>query len=400
MRTVAIYVVIVCVSTVLVINPAVVYWLTGLRSFALYVALLDLWLAITAAAAVLYLKRGRAGYFWLTLGALAALPPVMLAGEIGYTLFRHQYADRLLGQIAPIYRDDPQLIYTHLPNARGRHVSMGNFDVTYETDALGRKKIEPSPDARWSVHVFGDSFAFGFGVANRDTWLNLLARKLQPEANVFNYGVVGYGLEQMYLSLERHRDQIRPGDLVIFAPVADDLARGLAGRHYVCGGQIRAERSEMFPKFEDGAWTTVRLSDECSFLLDTVLANSPFPIGFGALYRSLTRQSTHRAMIDEADRIFALAADLAAAQDARFEVVFLATPEECRRNALSIALDRLQTSYRSLMPYCPDHPAEVEALKFPHDGHWNPTGHRWAADALYDLLFGPVGSRATTARSG
>lgn len=388
MRSFATYVIIIALSAILVVNPVVIYLLTGLRGFAAYVLLFDLWLGLAILGAALYLKRQRRGYLWLSIACLVTLAPVLAAGEIAYVLLRQQYGDRLLGEIPAIYEPDPWLVYTHLPDVVGQHVSHGNFDVQYVTDDLGRKKIGQSAGARYTLHVFGDSFTFGFGVANSDTWLNLLADQLGGEVNVLNYGVVGYSLEQMFLSLREHLGEVQAGDHVVFAPVAADLERGPAGRWYVCGGLIRAERNEAFPKFEDGEWSLVRLRDECDFLLDTALANSPFPLGFGALYRSLQRRAIERAVIANAERIFAEAERLVGERGARFQVVFLATPEECRSGTFTLALDQLKTPHRSLMPYCPDDPDAAQGLQFPHDGHWNVEGHEWAADALRAVLEG------------
>ena len=80
--------------------------------------------------------------------------------------------------------------------------------------------------------------------------------------------MIGYSLEQMYLALERYADEIRQGDLVIFAPISADLERSLVGRLYVCGGMIRAEANEVFPRL-DGRPRVYRAAERaCNFVLD------------------------------------------------------------------------------------------------------------------------------------
>ena len=374
------------VAALLVLNPLVVYLVSGSRSLAAFSLLLDAWLAGAIAGGLWYLGRRRRAGLWLMAGFIGTLLPALVAGEVLLTWLRHQHADRLLGEVADIYVPDPELVYAHVPEARGRHASLGNFDVEYVIDAAGRKAIPEDPKAERTIHVFGDSFTFGYGVANEETWLNRLKARLGTEANVLNYGVVGYSIEQMLLRLARSTEQIEAGDLVVFAPVAADLERSLVGKSYVCGGLIRAEENEHFPKYEDGRWRQARLRDECNFLLDTVLANSPLPVGFGAVWRELGRNARHPEMIANADRLFAEAERLAAERGASFHVVFLATPEECARGAHDFEIEPLATEYASFLPFCPDDPEAVQALKFPYDGHWSAAGHSWAADVIYEIL--------------
>jgi hypothetical protein len=386
MRNVVLYAIIIAASILVPLNPVVVWLLTGVRSFAAYILVLDLLLLLIIAAGVLYLRTGRRP--WLVTGSVlvVGLLPAMVAAEAAYVYLNAKYGGRVFGELPQIFQEDPDLVYAMRPEVSGRHVLHGNFDVVYETDERGRKAIPRTPHAPRTIHVFGDSFTFGFGVANADTWLNLVDAELGEEVDVLNYGVMGYALEQMVLSLERHRDEIAPGDLVIFAPISADLERSLVGRTYVCGGTIRAEANEIFPKLETGTWRMARLDEECSFVLDTLLGNSPFPASFGALYRQMRHRQTYDQMIANADRLFAMADEIASAQGAGFEVVFLVTPHECAAGALTIDLSPLRTPHRSFMPYCPGDHAGAMALAFPNDGHWSPAGHRWAAAAFLDLL--------------
>ena len=385
MRSIATYTIIVAASVLLVVNPVVVYLLAGSLSLAAFALVLDAWLAMTGLLAVHHLRRDSRPAFWLMIGAIVTLVPAMFIGEVALAFARHQYADHLLGEVPKIFRPDPKLVYAPVPGARGRHASIGNFDVEYEIDEQGRKAVPQNQDARRSVHVFGNSFTFGYGVANADTWPNLLSRKLGDDVNVLNYGVIGYSLEQMYLALERYADEIRQGDLVVFAPISADLERSLVGRLYVCGGMIRAEANEVFPRLDGDRWVYEPLSEACNFVLDSVLANSPLPIGFGQLYRQHHQRATYPKMIANADAIFELTKRLVAARGADLLVVFLATPEECARGALDIDLRPLATPHRSLLPFCP--PAEEAAsIRFPRNGHYNARGHAWAADAVHQIM--------------
>jgi hypothetical protein len=382
-RSIASYTLVAAVSALLVLNPLVVYLVSGSRSLAAFALVLDVWLALIATAGALHLWRGGRTFFWLMTAGIATLLPALFAGEVALAFVRHQYADHLLGEVPEIFRPDERLIYAPIPGARGRHAAIGEFDVEYVIDELGRKAVPQSPAARRTVHVFGDSFTFGFGVANADTWPNLLSARLGDEVNVLNYGVIGYSLEQMAIALEKYQDQLRPGDVVLIAPISADLERSLVGKLYVCGGMIRAEANEVFPRLAGDRWVYERLDERCNFVLDSLLANSPLPIGFGSLYRQRHHRATWPAMIANAEAIFARSERLAAARDAELVVAFLATPEECARGAFDIDIAPL--GLPSLLPHCP--PADAAGtIRFPHNGHYNPEGHAWAAAAIHRIL--------------
>lgn len=386
MRSLATYSIIVAASALAVINPIVIFLMTGMRSFTAYSFFVDFWLILIIGCGWLFL-RSRRRLFGAALSILIILmTPAMLAGEILYVYVRHTYAGQFLGDSIDIYRKDPELVYALKPGASDRHVSLGNFEARYVIDDRGRKKIQPSGDGLPSMHVFGDSFTFGYGVDNQDTWLNIVQSQIGDQYQIYNYGVAGYSLEQMYLSMRRHAAEIQEGDVVIFAPVSTDLERSLVGKTYVCGGVIRDQQAEIFPKLRNGEWVWLELEDECNYYFDTLLANSIFPISFGSLYQAWRKAAHHQAMIDNADRIFAEAERLAVLRGASFHLLFLATPDECAQGAFSFDISDLASPYRSFLPYCPDSaPASLE-LRFPHDGHWNERGNRWAAEAFLEVL--------------
>lgn len=74
------------------------------------------------------------------------------------------------------------------------------------------------------IALVGDSFTFGESVAFEDTWGFQLDRDLKGRCQVLNFGVSGYGIDQMYL---RYLQDVRSWhpDLVLFGIVSDDLRR-------------------------------------------------------------------------------------------------------------------------------------------------------------------------------
>jgi hypothetical protein len=103
-------------------------------------------------------------------------------------------------------------------HARGFSRCRRRKENTYHLDEKGRRKIEPNPAVRRAIHFFGDSMTFGHGLSDQDAALNLLGEKLNDRINVFNYGVPGYGFEQMLLRLIEMISEIKAGDTVFSLP--------------------------------------------------------------------------------------------------------------------------------------------------------------------------------------
>jgi hypothetical protein len=387
MNKIAIYSIIVSLSLLVSINPLVVSFVTDSRSTAIYAGLIDLCAATILLISILYVRRKTKILSNLLAVSLAGVIPALLIGEVAYVYARMTVGDEFLGSEKSRYlQPNPVSLYSPVPNAVGIHKSRGNYDVKYYIDENGRKKIDQNPSISRTIHFFGDSFTFGYGVNNDDTALNLLAKKIRNKFNVQNYGVGGYGIELMYLRLTEFIDEINPGDLVVFSPVSQDLGRGLPGRSVPCLMRLKKSDTAVFPRIVGGEVNYVSLKQHCNFFLDTLLANTTFNFSIGRLYKSLLRRRAHREIIETADSIFSEVKHLATSRGATFKLIFLATPYECHRQKYSIDLGEIKTEYLSLLPHCPSDLNRLDALAFPTDSHWSPIGNRWAAAALYETL--------------
>jgi hypothetical protein len=89
---------------------------------------------------------------------------------------------------------------------------------------------EPSyekPPGRTRVLVFGDSFTFGHDVGDRETYAAVL-EELLPGHEVLNFGVHGYGHDQMLLYLREEGVRYHP-DIVVLGFLGIDMDRNLIG---------------------------------------------------------------------------------------------------------------------------------------------------------------------------
>jgi hypothetical protein len=77
------------------------------------------------------------------------------------------------------------------------------------------------------VALVGDSFTFGDGVRFEDSWGYRLEQLLPKGCRVLNFGVGGYGIDQMYLRYKKDVPPWKP-DLVILSFIDPDLDRTMS----------------------------------------------------------------------------------------------------------------------------------------------------------------------------
>jgi hypothetical protein len=75
------------------------------------------------------------------------------------------------------------------------------------------------------IVVVGDSFAFGQEVNDEETYAAVLGSSLR-DTEVINLGVIGYGIDQMLLTVKGEALKYSP-DLIIVAFISDDIERSL-----------------------------------------------------------------------------------------------------------------------------------------------------------------------------
>lgn len=128
-------------------------------------------------------------------------------------------ADRL---DAGLVCHDSELGWRLVPNWRGRH-HHPDFAVEYKINAHGFRA-----DADWNVLppakqilVVGDSFTFGIGVNDDETFVHYL-NELAPERHL-NCGVPGYSTDQEVLLAERDLLQRAPACLRLVVHLGNDV---------------------------------------------------------------------------------------------------------------------------------------------------------------------------------
>jgi hypothetical protein len=83
--------------------------------------------------------------------------------------------------------------------------------------------LEPEP-GRQRLLIVGDSYSFGHGVANEDTFAFMLGRELMPDWDVMNLAVSATGTDQQLIMYEKYGEMFKP-DVVILGFYVLDFNR-------------------------------------------------------------------------------------------------------------------------------------------------------------------------------
>jgi len=115
---------------------------------------------------------------------------------------------------------DPALGWTIAPDFVPGEINAQGFRDTKDFAQLS------GTSDKTRIMVIGDSFVFGATVEAEETFPSVLQAELSDNYEVFNLGVPGWGVDQMYLAYHQYKDIIEP-DIVILAFIDDDIDRML-----------------------------------------------------------------------------------------------------------------------------------------------------------------------------
>ena len=144
-------------------------------------------------------------------------------------LWRNNWERRHNSQIQIYYKFDnysPTRGWSLKPNLRNE-VIFGDKILNSNSKGI-RGQTEYTyvkPKGKTRILVLGDSFTFGDGVSDTATYPYFL-QQLSPNAEVINFGIHGYGHDQMLICLKEEGVKYNP-DIVILGFVAGDMVRNM-----------------------------------------------------------------------------------------------------------------------------------------------------------------------------
>jgi hypothetical protein len=178
-------------------------------------------------------------YAKIVLSNVLLLGALLLVSEVLYRTYHFFPAEMLstrtfpgegAGRVARQWaRQDPELGWVFSGNYRAfvnpsyygswtASVNRDGFRAASNFDDIGPK----GPIKR--LMVLGDSFTFGVYVNDSETLTSLLQEKLGNGYEVYNFGIPGWGIDQMYLAYQKYVGRIDP-DFVLVVYIDDDIPR-------------------------------------------------------------------------------------------------------------------------------------------------------------------------------
>ena len=275
---------------------------------------------------------------------------------------------------------DKELGWALKPGGKARVVRPGLYDVSYEIGADGFRKTTPHSEELRSIFVLGDSFAFGWGVNDEETFCSRLAGMLVDEARIINMGVEGHGITQIYARFLQNKARVKRDDIVIFTFIADDITRSWSDFMFVSRMLFGPKPLQSFPVFERG---NIRLqaTDSLFYRGKALLVHAPW---LGSLAGNLCLPRSAEAMESAREMIEKLRTEVEA-REAKFMLVQLPTGGELRKHHAPMDCSGL-----GALQIEDQFPAQPEALRryflSADDGHYAAEGHRLVADTLNEEL--------------
>lgn len=120
-----------------------------------------------------------------------------------------------------LYQPDPPRRYRIAPGFRGSISNQVEFDTEVATNSLGLRGPEVGPKRRLRILALGDSFTFGVGARQEETWPARLGEILGAE--VLNAGAPGFGVPDEVAWYERYGAGLDPDVVVLAVFLANDL---------------------------------------------------------------------------------------------------------------------------------------------------------------------------------
>lgn len=287
----------------------------------------------------------------------------------------HVYPGERVAASAPSV--DP-LIGWKLPPSRSITETTPAYSVTYRSNRQGfrsRRDFERLTRKR-RVAFLGDSYTMGSGVEDDETFAHLLQRRLRRTQS-YNFGIGGFGVDQMWLTLRHYALPVDP-DLVVLSFIRPNLRRARSayrmGHDWLAKPVFRLDAGELVPMTLDNRPGTLRRFAERHSRLVEIGRRIDYSLGrrlgFGYTWR------LNRA-------IFERVRDDCRAAGVPLVVVYIPVN---RRNPAPLFAREFADLGIPFLDLTPLLPAEADRLYHRLDPHLNAAGHSFVADRLAAFL--------------
>lgn len=303
--------------------------------------------------------------------------------------------------LAPAYADrtfwtyDPLMGWAQQPNQAGtfKHPNF-HVSVKFNSHGLRDKEYPLARTEKGRILVLGDSFGWGFGVEHKDIFSEVIERR-NPEWEIINASVSGYGTAQQYLYLRSKGILYKP-DVIILLFYKNDFWNNVHNEAYWHYKPLFVlEDDELthtnYPVPVSSFYQKVRrfILSHSYFLpwltkrIETLKGQFDHVLRSG---ESAAKDSSHNGRLSdryEVTRRLLLKIDEQARRiRARFVVVSAPMSRE-ESQILNAFTEKHDIAYLALDEVFLN---VTEPVTFADDAHWNSVGHRVTANAVESFL--------------
>jgi hypothetical protein len=288
---------------------------------------------------------------------------------------------------------DELLGWSHRPNQRGRF-NHQDFSVEVIINSLGMRDSEYPLERteKKRMLVLGDSFGWGFGVEVGQRFSELLEKR-HPDWEIMNASVSGYSTDQEFLYLREGGKALDPDVVLLLFHELDFEDNVRAEQHWYFKPFFTLEDGKLKLQNVPVPGSTIRQRLIRFFRGRTYLGPVLFSSGrwlfhlvglepSGATSSDSSDWDTQKKMHDVAHYLLKAINELCRQNRSLFILISIPMSEE-RRAVLQRIAEEERFPYLPLDAYFRN---RLVSTTFPHDLHWNPTGHEIAANAVDAFL--------------
>jgi hypothetical protein len=308
---------------------------------------------------------------------------VALDAGIYYLKIRSQLGEFKLvdneGNRTSLHIPHENSVWTLNPGAVVNEILEGNFNATYEINQQGFKAVPAKKNYTKKIIFFGDSYTFGSGVSNNETFTNILSNALNDEIQVINAGVSGYGIIQMYSRFLESYNSLKADDIVVFSPISKDIVRSMNDFDHVSEYMLFTGL-QRYPIYENGIIKIISLNSNY-YLIKALMFNAPLT---GRIFRNVSRILNQSKDINQAKLLIEKVKSYTEEKKAKFILVFLPQPSELKKGKYKINVSDFDAF--DIRKYYPLDDISLEQMKFKDDSHWTYYGHKETANAIMEMF--------------
>ena len=141
-----------------------------------------------------------------------------------YLRTQHEQTDRSVSAVGiPIYEADELNTYRHKAGSMAQN-GYGDPIPQIRINNIGLRGTDfDSEETNKNILMIGDSFVFGTGVDQSETFSEILESNLKEGWQVWNAGHIGYSIDNYYLLLKKYARVVNPDLVIINLFVANDI---------------------------------------------------------------------------------------------------------------------------------------------------------------------------------